>query len=411
VDKKLPGTQNLPVFKSLTAEPRARDCALRGSDSGFFLLQKEFSGKLVFVSYDIKIKRLPKSEVEIEVSLPADFLVSARKKAIEAFGISLEIDGFRKGHVPENIVIEKAGEAQILEEASDILLKEHFPKIIEQACLPTGREKLDIIGRPKISITKLAVGNPIEFKAIFAVMPEIKLSGYGAIAASAIASTKADKEEASEKEVADVLLQIRKNKAHFDWHNSNQEEKGHNHPELDLEKEENLPPLNDELAKAAGSFKDLNELREKVKENIISEKRARNIEKRRASIMEELLKNTDVELPEILVESETEKSLAQMKDDVERMGAKFADYLTQTKKSEDDLRKDLRESSIKKAKIQLIFNKIAETEKLEPDKEILENEVKEVLKHYPDASETSARIYVTTILLNSEVLKFLENSK
>src|SRR3989344_6020698 len=101
------------------------------------------------MSYDLKTKKLPKSEVEIEVSLPADFLVSARKKAIEMIGLSLDISGFRKGHVPENVVVERVGEGKILEEASDILLREHFPKIIEQA------EGLDIIGRPKISVTKL----------------------------------------------------------------------------------------------------------------------------------------------------------------------------------------------------------------------------------------------------------------
>ena len=129
------------------------------------------------MQYEVKTKKLPKSEVEMEISLPADFLASARKKAVEMFGNSLEISGFRKGHIPENIITEKVGEAGILEEAADILLKEHFPKIIEQ-------EKSDIIGRPKISITKLALGNPVEFKAIFAIMPEFKLPDYKKIAAS-----------------------------------------------------------------------------------------------------------------------------------------------------------------------------------------------------------------------------------
>jgi trigger factor len=339
--------------------------------------------------------------VEVEVSLLADFLVSARKKAVEMFSNSLDIAGFRKGHVPENMVIEKIGEDRILEEATDILLKEHFHKIIEQ-------EKLDIIGRPKISITKLAIGNPIEFKAVFAVLPEFELPDYKKIASGVAAKPASAEATAGEEEIKDVLLQIRKNKAHFDYHQKNPEDKEHNHPKLDLEKEENLPILDDEFAKAAGNFKDLNELKEKVKENIIAEKKIRNIEKKRALIMEELLKKTIIELPEILIESETEKSLAQMKDDVERAGAKFEDYLKQTNKTEEDLKKDLKDSSEKKAKIQLIFNKIAAAEKLEPNKEILENEVKEVLKHYPNASETSARIYVATILLNSEVLKLLE---
>ena len=63
-----------------------------------------------------------------------------------------------------------------MEEAVDILLKEHFYKIIEQ------ENKLDIIGQPKISITKLALGNPVEFKAVFAVMPSFELPDYRAIA-------------------------------------------------------------------------------------------------------------------------------------------------------------------------------------------------------------------------------------
>jgi FKBP-type peptidyl-prolyl cis-trans isomerase (trigger factor) len=336
----------------------------------------------------------------MEVSLPADFLVSARKKAVEMFSEELEVPGFRKGHVPEKIVIEKAGEGKILGAAADIILKDHFPKIIEQ-------EKLDIIGQPKISVTKLALGNPIEFKATFAVLPNFELPDYKKIAKGEMAK-KDEEAEASDKEVDEVLLQIRKNKAHFDWHKNNQDEKEHNHPALDLEKEENLPVLDDELAKAAGNFKDLNELKNKVRENIIQEKKIRNIEKKRAGIMEALLQNTKIEMPEILIESEIQKSLAQMKDDIARAGSNFTDYLTQVKKSEEDLKKDLRDSSEKKAKVQLIFNKIAEAEKLRPNKEILENEVKEVMAHYPDASETNARIYVATILLNTEVLKLLE---
>jgi len=350
------------------------------------------------VQYEIKTKKLPKSEIELEVSLPADFLVSARKKAVSLFSASLDIAGFRKGHIPENIVVEKVSEAKILEEATDILLQEHFPKIIEQ-------EKLDIIGQPKISITKLAPGNPVEFKATFAVMPEFELPDYKKIAKEINAKPTSAEATAGEEEVADVLLQIRKNKAHYDYHKNNPDDHGHNHPEI---KEENLPELNDEFAKEAGNFKNLDELKEKVKENIIAEKKIKDIEKRRASIIEELVKNTKIELPEILIESETNKSLAQMKDDITRANLKWDEYLSKIKKEENDLKKDFRESSEKKAKIQLIFNKIAEVEKIEPNKEILENEIKEVLKHYPSASETNARIYVATILLNQEVLKLLE---
>ncbi len=353
------------------------------------------------MKYDIKINKLPKSEVETEVSLPADLLDGARKKAIAGFSAAIEVDGFRKGHVPENVVIERAGEGRILEEAADILLKEHFPKIVEQ-------EKFDILGSPKISITKLALGNPIEFKASFAVLPIFELPDYKKIATSNKQSASREEPKAEDREINEVLLQIRKNKAHLDYHKNNPEDKSHDHSGIELEKEENLPPLNDELAKSTGNFKNLDELKEKVKQNIIEDKKHREAEKRRANIMEELVKSTELEVPDVLIESEINKSLAQMKDDIARIGGKWEDYLTHTKKTEDDLKKDLRDSSEKKAKIQLIFNKIAEAEKLEPNKEILEQEIKHIKEHYKDANEQSARIYVSSVLLNQEVLKLLE---
>lgn len=361
------------------------------------------------MNYDVKTKKLPKSEVEVEVSLPADFLVSARKKALEMYKISTEIPGFRKGHVPENIIIEKFGEGTLLEEAADILLKEHFQKIVEQ-------EKFDILGRPNVSITKLALGNPFEFRAKFYLFPSFELPDYMKIAASVTKPASAEA-SAGKEEIDEVLLQIRKNKAHFDYHQKNPGDKSHNHDGKNMESEENLPPLDDELAKAAGNFKNLEELKAQIKENIIAEKKRRESEKKRAEIIEELIKNTKIDLPEILVESETQKSIAQMKDDIERMSGsttnenKWNEYLSHIKKTEDDLKKDLRESSEKKAKIQLIFNKIAEKEKIEPNKEVLDQEVKHILEHYKDASESSARIYVATILLNQEVLKLLESSK
>jgi trigger factor len=355
------------------------------------------------VQYEVKIKKLPRSEVEMEITLPADFLASARKKAIKNFCENLEISGFRKGHVPENIVLEKMGEGRIMEEAVDLLLNEHFPQIILQ-------EKTDIIGRPKISVTKLALGNPVEFKAVFAVMPKFEICDYKKIAKDVTKKENDDKKEleATEKEIDDILLQIRKNKAHFDYHEAHKDDKNHAHGGLDLGKEENLPRLDDDFAKAAGNFKNLEELKEKVRENIIEEKKIRDIEKKRAEIMEALLKNTEIDLPEILVEGETEKALAQMKADIERMGAKFDDYLAHAKKSVEDLKKDMKESSEKKAKIQLIFNKIAAAENLQPNKEILENEVKQIMEHHKDANEMNARIYVATLLLNQEVLKLLE---
>lgn len=362
------------------------------------------------MSYKVNIQKLPKSEVELKGSINAPLLEVARKKAIKKFSENLELSGFRKGHIPEKIIIEKVGEHKLLEEAAEILLNEYYPKMLAD-------EKIDSIGRPKVSITKLALGNPLEFTIKSAVLPHFDLPDYKAIALSVVALVREDEKiEVSEKEVDDVIHQIRKNKAHHDWHRdhkTNHEQGGkqnyHDHP--DFEKEENLPKLDDEFAKQAGSFANIKELEEKVKDNIVGEKKRKDQEKQRAAVMEELLKNTKIDLPEILIESEIDKSLAQLKDEIQRIGGKFEDYLKETKKSEVDLRKDLLDGAEKKAKVQLIFNKIAETEKLEPNREILEHEVSGILEHYPEANKENVRIYVATQLLNQEVLKLLERPR
>lgn len=330
-------------------------------------------GDLNDKKYKVEIKKLPKSEVEIRGEIPTPLLDEARKKAIKKFSEKLDLPGFRKGHVPESVVLERVSEREILGEAADILLNDFYPKILEE-------NKLDTIGRPKVSITKLALGNPLEFTVITAVLPEFELPEYKKIAAaSAPASASQGSFTASESEIDDVVAEIEKNKMK------------HN-------------------------FQDPNELRAKIKENIIAEKKFREIEKKRVAIIDAILSKTTIDLPEILIASEIEKSLAQLKDEITRVGGKFENYLSETKKKEEDLKKDLRENSEKKAKIQLLFNKIAVVEQLEPNKEILEHEVKNLMEHHAsDLSrealakwEQNARIYVSTQLLNQEVLKLLE---
>lgn len=354
--------------------------------------------------YKIEIKSLPKSELEIKGQIEPLLLEEARKKALKSFSEKLDLPGFRKGHIPENIIIQRISEREILEEAANILLNDFYPKIVTE-------NKINSIGRPKVTITKLALGNPLEFTITTAIIPEFELGDYREISKKAqknIGKVEDEKIEVSEKEIEDVILQIRKNKAHFDWHKANPKAEGHNHPDLD--KEENLPVLDDNFAKSAGNFENVSKFREKVRDNIISEKKLRNVEKKRAAIIDALLKDTEISLPEIVIESEIDKSLAQMKDDIQRVGAKYEDYLKETKKTEEEIRKNLAEGAERKAKIQLIFNKIAEIEKMEANKEILGHEVKQILEHYPGASEENARIYVSTQLINQEVLKLLEDT-
>ncbi len=131
------------------------------------------------INVKVSIKKLPKSEIEIEGELDADIFEGYWSIALKKVGEHAEIDGFRKGKVPENVLLSKVPESKILEEMAELALGEHYPQILEE-------NKIDALNHPEISITKLARKNPLGFKIKTAVMPEMELPDYKQIAKDTI---------------------------------------------------------------------------------------------------------------------------------------------------------------------------------------------------------------------------------
>lgn len=340
-------------------------------------------------SYTIKdTNKLPNSQVEITVEMPATVLDDYRKKAIAALGKEVALDGFRKGHVPENVLISKIGEGRILEEAAELALQDVTPAILLD-------EKMDFITQPRVSVTKLALGNPIEFKMTVAVMPEVGLPDYKKIAIEEMAK-KDEPVVVSDKDVEEVIEDIRKRMAPL--------------PEKDGE-EPKLPELNEELIKQLGKFEDVADFKIKLNENIRQERENKQREKKRIGMAEDLISESKIDLPEAFIEQEIAIMLARFKDDIGRMGLKFEEYIKHIKKTEDDLRKDWRVDAEKKAKLELIFIEIAKKENLKPEEEKVAKETDHLIEHYPTADRDRARAYIIKQLTQDLVFEFLEEQK
>ena len=131
-------------------------------------------------------------------------------------------------------------------------------------------------------------------------------------------------------------------------------------------------------------------------------------EKRRIAIADGIEAKSTIELPDVMINSELDRTEAQFKADIERMGLKVEDYLNHAKKTIDDLRTDWKPSAEKKAKLQLILNAISEKENLHPSKEDIDNEVNHIVEHYKDADRERAEAYAETILTNEKVFEWLE---
>ena len=101
----------------------------------------------------------------------------------------------------------------------------------------------------------------------------------------------------------------------------------------------------------------------------------------------------------------------QFKADIAQMGLQPDEYLKHIKKTWEELRKEWRPDAEKRAKIQLMLQKISLEEKIEPKKEDVEKEIKNLMEHYKGADPERIKAYVEMVLVNDAVIKFLESQK
>lgn len=352
------------------------------------------------------IKELENSEIEITGSISADKFNLYWPKALKAFNDKMELPGFRKGHIPEKVVLENAGEMGILEEAAEMALGDLYPEFIV-------KNNIKAISRPSISITKIAKNNPLEFKIKTAVMPAVELPDFKAIAKKVNETVKKEEIKVEEKEIDAVIEDIRKSRAKKnETHKCEDENCKDKHKDVkNSEKEEKteLPEVNDEFAKSLGNFKNLEELRNKIKENMTNEKTGQRKEKGRTEILEKIAEKMKISLPEIMVKREIDQMMSEIKQKIEQMGIPFEKYIAQINKKEEDIRKESRGVAEKRVRSKLILKKIADEEKIKPAGKDVEDEIKILMEYYKGADPLQTRMYVEDILTNEKVFEFLES--
>jgi FKBP-type peptidyl-prolyl cis-trans isomerase (trigger factor) len=329
-----------------------------------------------------EIKKLDASEVEIIGEIDATVFEGYRSQAVKRISESVNIKGFRPGHIPENVLAENVGEVTILEEMATLALQKFYPDFVEE-------NKLDVIGRPEISITKMAGGNPLGFKIKSAIAPEFTLPDYRSIAQK-VMSEELKTPEVTEKEVDNVIEEIRKSRT---------------------QKDAEAPAINDDFAKSIGNFKDLGELRDKIKQNMVLEKTENEKQKRRVEALDKIIAESNISLPRVLIDNESHAMAHEFRNNIESMGIKFDEYLAKTKKTEEDMRKEAEGPATNRVKAKMILHKIAKEEKITVPEEDLNKETEKILEYYKDADRDAARHYAEEIMSNEQVFKFLEDLK
>lgn len=366
-----------------------------------------------------QIETLEDSQVKISGELPYAELQSERTAAITALGKNVQLDGFRKGHIPTPILEKHLGEMAILSEMAERAIAHAYPEIIKA-------HEIDAIGQPQIEVTKIAPDNPLAFSATVAVVPSITLPDYETIAKEANQDRPTD--DVSDGELADKITEIQKQKRAYDRMQelasaeaeAPEDETGKKQTmddiraKVDAEQDAPLPELTDEYVKTLGQpgqFETVADFKTKLRNHIAIEKARDNATQHRAKITDGIIDKTSMTLPRILVDSELNQMWAQMTEDIERNNLNMDDYLGHIKKTKEELFKEWTPAAEKRAKLQLVLNEIAKVRELTPDKDEVEAQAKQLMEQFKDADPTRVKLYVASMLLNEMVMKELEEMK
>lgn len=347
--------------------------------------------QLIALAKTFAFKKLPDSEVELSGEIPALTIAPYRETALTHLAEHVEMPGFRPGKVPTDMILKKVGEVGVLEEAVELFMRDFYATLLEA-------HTVDAIGRPDIRITKLAPGNPVSIVITAAIFPTVVLpKDWKTISESIPAEMAA---LATDEEVEQTIKQLRESRAVAPTPVEGEE------PGKPV-----LPELDDAFAKSLGAFESVDALKEQIKKGIGEEKVRAAKDTRRGKIIDALLEKVEVEIPSIFVDSELDKIIGQLKEDIARFNIPYEDYLKRVEKTEEQLRAEFRDQARKRAKLQLTLNKIAEDEKIEADKEAVDTEMKHALEHFPDAKLELLRIHIETVLRNEKTLQMLEGTE
>ena len=126
-------------------------------------------------------------------------------------------------------------------------------------------------------------------------------------------------------------------------------------------RKEVLPEIDDEMAKQLGPFTTLDEVRDKIKENLTQGYDKRIEQELNEQIFGQILETTDFEVPDVMVEYELNSIIA----DAERSFSYHNKTFEEAGISRESLAEKYRDTAEKQVRRQLILGKIIQQEKME----------------------------------------------
>ena len=413
------------------------------------------------------VKKLPKSQVEITIHVAYEDYTKAEKKALQAIGKEIKIDGFRPGHIPEAMVREKVSEATIQGYALEQLIPLTYSKAVKE-------HDLNVIAQPKIEVITPVKkqGDELVYTATVSVMPDVTLGDYKKIKVK-MKEVKVEPKEVDEtiemlmsrfatwKDVERVAKEG--DRVELDFEGFDIENKAipntasKNHPvilgsktmipgfedqvvgmkigedkefEIDFPKdyhakqmqgqkvkfklklgrlEEKEEQILDEalIEKMVGEKQTVETFKKRIEDDLLAEMKHRVQTEVDNKVVQEIIKITQADLPDSLVEDEILLLKEERQKQVAQQGLTWEQYLTHVKKTEEDFAEDHRKGAQERLLARLGVNEIIKQEKVKATDEDVEAKIQEMALKYSDEEWTEVLDYYKK---DSEAYRQLKNN-
>lgn len=341
-------------------------------------------------------------EIELRGEIPAEHIPAHRAHVLADLKKNATLDGFRQGKAPEDAVIRAVGEPEILRRTIEHAVQHELPEML-------AKENANIVATPRVTVekapTQFPATEPIVFVARAPLAPEVKLPDYAAIAKKHNAAKM--EVTVTDDEHAQTMTHLKRERARITKVELGKTPK-EAHEEAQTMEEKDLPALDDEFVQSLG-YESLEQFSDAVRSNIKTEKELHEKEKRRAALLDELVANAKISYPTILREYELDEMESRLKHDLESMYATFEHYLTEMKKTREEVRNDWKDAADKRARVRLVLTHIALAEKLNPDAERFARELEIAKKQNPSVDPDALRAHIEHALRNEAVLAWLES--
>lgn len=387
----------------------------------------------------VQVEKLEKNMAKLTIEVAPEELEKAIEGAYQKNKGKISISGFRKGKVPRQMIERMYGKEVFYEDAVNALIPEAYEKAVDEC-------EEEIVSSPKIEVEQVEAGKPFIFTAEVALKPEVKLGKYKGVkvekADTEVTDEEVDKEIDKEREsnarnidVTDRAVKdgdiVTLDFEGFVDGTAFEGGKGENYPltigsgtfipgfeeqlvgaEIGKEtevnvtfpedyqaedlkgkaavfkctvkeiKEKELPTLDDEFASEVSEFETLAEYKADVKGRLEERKAKAAREAKEAAVIEEIIKDSDMEIPEAMIETQQRQMIDEFAQRIQMQGLTLEQYFQFTGASYDQMIEQVKPQAEKRIQSRLVLEAVAAAEKIEATEEDYEEELKSMAEAY-----------------------------